>query len=123
MPLVNLALVSLCRTHIAWTVQVEDGLTFVMLFQKILAGAHPRLQVDEQLSRSMLDKVFVGHSKESMSVVDKKLVVNDVCSMFGSHIKYLVQLQLTVPDVPQSSKTLRNAFTILMSSSRARETT
>ena len=51
-----------------------------------------------------------------MSVVDDKLVVNDVCSMFGSHIKYLVQLQLTVPDVPQSSQTLRNAFTILMSS-------
>ena len=93
MPLVNLTLVSPCRTHIAWTVvQVEDGLTFVTLFQKILAGAHPRLQVDEQLSRSTLDKVFVGHSKESMSVVDDELVVNDVCSMFGSHIKYLVQL-------------------------------
>ena len=86
-----------------------------------LVGTLPRLQVDEQLSRSTLDKVFVGHLKESMSVVDEKLVVNDVCSMFGSHIKYLVQLQLTVPDVPQSSQTLRNAFTILMSSSRARE--
>ena len=70
------------------------------LFQKILAGAHPQVQVDELLSCSMLDKVFVGHSKEPMSVVNEKLVVNDVCSMFGSHIKYLVQLQLTVPDVP-----------------------
>ena len=122
MPLVNLTLVSLCRTHIAWTVvQVEDGLTFVTLFQKILTGAHPWVQVDEQLSHSTLDKVFVGHSKESISVVDEKLVMNDVCSMFSSHIKYLVQLQLTVPDVPQSSQTLRNAFTILMSSSRVRE--
>ena len=122
MPLVNLTVVSPCRTHIAWTVvQVEDGLTFVTLFQKILAGAHPQLQVDEQLSHSTLDKAFVGHSKESMSVVDEKLVLNDVCSMFGSHIEYLVQLQLTVPDVPQSSQTLRNAFTIVMSSSRVRE--
>ena len=120
MPLVNLTVVSPCRTHIVWrVVQVEDGLTFVTLFQKTLAGAHPQLQVDEQLSRSTLDQVFVGHSKESMSIVDEKLVMNDVCSMFGSHIKYLVQLQLTVPDVPQSSQTLRNAFTILMSSSRA----
>jgi len=50
-----------------------------------------------------------------MSVLDDTLVVNDVCSMFGSHIKYLVQLQLTVQDAPQSSQTLRNAFTILMS--------
>ena len=64
-------------------------------------------QVDEQLCRSTLDQAFVDHSKEFMSVVDEKLVVNDVCSMFGSQIKYLVQLQLTVPDVPQSSQTLR----------------
>ena len=41
-------------------VQVEDGLTFVTLFRKILAGA-------QQLSRSTLDEVFVGHLKESMS--------------------------------------------------------
>jgi len=124
MPLVNLNVVSPCRTHIPWTVvQVEDGLTFVTLFHKILAGSHPRLQVDEQLSRSTLDKVFVGHTKESLSVVDEKLVVNDVCSTFGSHIKYSVQQQLTVQEagVPQSSQTLRNAFSVLMSSSRARE--
>ena len=115
MPLVNLTLVSPCRTHVPWTVvQVEDGLTFVTLFQKILAGAHPRLQVDEQLSLSTLDKVFVGHSKEAMSVVDEKLGVNDVCSLFGS---YLVQLQVTLQDTPQS-QTLRNAFTVLMCSAR-----
>ena len=89
------------------------------LFHKILGGAHPRLLVDEQLSHSTLDKVFVGQSKDSMSVVDDKLVIDDVCSMFSSHIKYLVQLQVTVQDAPQSSQTLRNEFTILMSSSRA----
>ena len=120
MPLVNLTVVSPCRTHITWTVvQIEGGLTFVTLFHKILGGAHPRLLVDEQLSYSTLDKVFVGQSKDSMSVVDDKLVIDDVCSMFGSHIKYLVQLQVTVQDAPQSSHTLRSAFTILMSSSRA----
>ena len=64
MPLVNLTLVSPCRTHVPWTVvQVEDGLTFVTLFQKILAGAHPRLQVDEQLSLSTLDKVSLATPK------------------------------------------------------------
>jgi len=70
---------------------------------------------NSHLSHSTWDKLFVGHSNDSMSVLDDTLVVNDVCSMFGSHIKYLVQLQLTVQDAPQSSQTLRNAFTILMS--------
>jgi len=92
-----------------------------MLFQKILAGAPPRLQGDEQLSHSTLDKVFVGHSKDSVTVVDDTLVVYDVCCIFGSQIKYLVQLQLTVQNAPQSLQTLWNAFTILMSSSRVRE--
>ena len=94
MPLVNLTMLSSSRSHITWTViQVEDGLTFVTLFQSIIAGSHPRLHVDELLSRSTLEKVFVGHSKEAMSVVDELLGVNDVCSLFGSHIKYVVRLQ------------------------------
>ena len=79
------------NTHIPWMiVQVKDGLTYVTLFQKILAGAHPQLQLDEQLSCSMLNKVFVDHSEEYMCVVRKKLSLHDVCSVFGSHIKYLV---------------------------------
>ena len=61
------------------------------LFQRILARVHPRLQVDEHVSRSGLGQVFVGHSKESTES----------------------------DDVPQSSQTpLRNAFTVLMSSSK-----
>lgn len=85
----------------------------VTLFYKILAGGHPQLEVDEQLSHSTLDKVFVGHSRQTMSVVDEKLVINEVCYVIGSHIKYLVKLQLTVQDAPQSSQTIQNAFTIL----------
>ena len=122
MPLVNLTVLSSTRSHISWTViQVEDGLTFVTLFRSIIAGSHPRLHVDELLSRSTLEKVFVGHSKEAMSIVDELLGVNDVCSLFGSHIKYLVRLQSLGLDDPNSSQAvpLRNAFTVLMSSSRA----
>ena len=122
MPLVNLTVLSSTHSHISWTViQVEDGLTFVTLFWSIIAGSHPRLHVDEVLSRSTLEKVFVGHSKEAMSIVDELLGVNDVCSLFGSHIKYLVRLQslgLHDPNSPQAVP-LRNAFTVLMSSSRA----
>ena len=104
-------MVSSSRCHIPWTVvQVEDGLTFLTLFLSIKCGAHPRLTADEQLSASNLNKVFVGHTKESLSVVDEWLIVNDVCSVFGSHIKYLVQL--VVQEMPQNSTqtVLRNTF-------------
>ena len=54
MPLLNLTVLGY-RPHIPWTVvQVETGLTFSALFTKIVAGAHPRLVVDEELSRSSL---------------------------------------------------------------------
>ena len=73
--------------HIPWTVHVETGLTFSALFSKIVAGTHPRLTVDEELSRSRLDKVFVGHKKDSLSIVDEQLIV-EVCAMFGQHVKF-----------------------------------
>ena len=54
--------------------QVKTGVTFANLqFKKILAEAHPRLTVEEELSHSCLEMVFVGQSKESLSEVDDKL--------------------------------------------------
>ena len=50
--------------------QVKTGVTFANLFKKILAEAHPRLTVEEELC---LEMVFVGQSKESLSEVDDKL--------------------------------------------------
>ena len=90
------------RSHITWTVvQVETGLTFSGLFSKIVAGAHPRLVVNEELSRSNLDKVYVGHTKDSLSVVNKQLIVDDVCAMFGQHVKFT--MTLATVRKPQSS--------------------
>ena len=73
MSLVNLSVwsSSAYRSLIPWTVvQVKTGVTFANLFKKILAEAHPRLTVEEELSHSCL---FVGQSKESLSEVDDKL--------------------------------------------------
>ena len=85
MPLVNVTVVSSSKGHIPWTVvQVEPGLTFVQLFRKIVAGAHPMLEVDEGLSQAILSNVFVGQSKESLSVVDKSLLIDEVCN-WSSH--------------------------------------
>ena len=53
--------------------QVKTGVTFANLFKKILAEAHPRLTVEEELSHSCLEMVFVGQSKESLSEVDDNL--------------------------------------------------
>ncbi len=88
MPLLNVTVVSSNKGHIPWTVvQIEPGLTFVQLFQKILSGSHPMLVIEDQaLSKSAL----VGQCRDTLSMVDEKLVVDDVCSVFGQHVKFVV---------------------------------
>ena len=116
--LINLSVSSsrVCLSLIPWTViQVEAGLTFSDLFAKIVAGAHPRLSVVEELSHSCLEKVFVGQSKDLLSFVDERLVVEDVCRAFGQHVKFCVSRH----EATEASKPLRNAFTVLMNSQRA----
>ena len=90
----NLTVLSSSHSHITWTViQVEDRLTLATLFRSIIAGSHPWLYVDELLSHSTLENVVVRHLKEAVSVVGELLGVNDVCSLFGLQVKYVVQLQ------------------------------
>lgn len=96
--------------------------TRIDFIQKILACTLPMLAPDETLSHSVLDKVFVGQSKESLSVVDEKLVINDVCRVFGQHVKFVVlQAEAVTEAETTSSQTYRNAFTVLMNSRRALE--
>ena len=46
MPLLNICLVSSVRVLLSWTVvQVDDGLTFLNLYEKIRAGVYPMLTV------------------------------------------------------------------------------
>ena len=77
--------------------QVKTGVTFANLFKKILAEAHPRLTVEEELSHSCLEMVFVGQSKESLSEVDDKLPCSDVCKAFGQYVKFQVARQESEP--------------------------
>ena len=116
MSLLNVAVVSAQKGHVPLTVvQVQPGLTFVQLFQVIVAGAHPMLSVDAfqpQLKRYN----YIGQSRESLSVVDEKLVIDDVCSIFGQCVKYVVA-EAVEPEASTPS-TLKNALTILMNSQR-----
>ena len=110
MPLLNLTVPGAHRTHIPWSiVQVEPDLIFATLFLKILVGAHRCLIVDEELSRSSLDKVYVGQTKDGLSAVDEQLVIDDVCTVFGQHVKYIVTLSVREDaQSPCSSTTLQN---------------
>ena len=111
---ITMASTSVCRSLIPWTVETE--LTFTGLFQKIAAGAHPRLVVEEELSHSRLDKVYVGTTKDSLSLVDEQLVVGEVCQVFGQHVKLNVS-RLATSEEP-TSQPLANAFTVLMNNQR-----
>ena len=121
MPLLNLTVLGAHRTHIPLTVvQVEPDMTFATLFSKILAGAHCHLIVDGKLSGSSLDKVYVHQTKDGLSAVDEQLVIDDVCTVFGQHVKYIVTLSVREDaQSPCSSTTLQNAFIVLMGSQRA----
>ena len=125
-PLANLTVPTHSRCIVTWTViQVPDSINFLELFENVIAG-RTRLQVDELILRSSLQKVFVGLSKDSMSVVDELLDVAEVCASFGRYIKFVVQLQSDAEtECTQSQITpLRNAFSALMeTSSRAMQTT
>ena len=83
--------------------QVKTGVTFANLIKKILAEAHPRLTVEEELSHSCLEMVFVEQSKESLSEVDDKLPYahavddHDVCKAFGQYVKFQVARQESEP--------------------------
>ncbi len=119
MTLINLTVSSVNRSLVPLTViQVETGLTFSELFAKLLAGSHPMIRVNEGMSGSCLEKVFVGQSKEYISVVDKQLILDDVCKLFGQHVKFSV-VQLISPVEISDPQPLRNAFTVLMNSQRA----
>ena len=36
------------------------------------------------------EKVYVGHTKNVLSLVDKQLIISNVCTTFGQHVKYIV---------------------------------
>ena len=75
---------------------METGLTYSSLFSNIVAGAHPRFVVDEKLSHSFLDKVHIGLTKDSLSIVNEQLNVDDVCAMFGQNVKFIVSQTLAL---------------------------
>ena len=115
MTFVNLTVQGSHRRYIPWTViEILSGKTFSGLFEEILAGDHPHLIVNKELSRCTLNTVYVGQSKDSLSAVDERLFMEDVCKVFG---QYTVVLKVT-EYTESSSQVLTNDFTVLMTSQR-----
>jgi hypothetical protein len=76
--------------HFLFLFQQEDDLTFSALFIKIQSGVFATIVVSEHLVQSVLDKVYVGASKDEFSLVELTHSVVSVCGMFGSFIKFIV---------------------------------
>ena len=70
-----------------------------------------------ELYESEVEGVFVGSSKECMSVVDRNLLISDVCKVFGQFVRYNVVIQLSEQEPTTVIHSLPNAFTVLMNSS------
>ena len=85
--------------------------SFSMLFHQIQSGVISTIVPDEELARARLDKVFVGQSRDSFSIVETNHSVIGVCSIFGSFIKFIVSStsdsELVTDEAIQPSKRRR----------------
>ena len=101
---------------VAWSVvSLEDDMTFTNLFDSLKAGKYAIIPASEKLTRSEIEKVFVGTEKTTLSMVDGRLNVVEVTSKFGSYVKFSVKCE-DEPQPTSSSVVLRNAFEIMRKS-------
>ena len=124
-----MALVCFCLTvngalTIPWTIcNVDPGLPFKSFYEKLCAGS---LELFEQfaskLGATRLTSTFAGPAKDSLSAVDGKLPMDEVCRQFGS----FVRLSCDKVEVGSASTTSdtdvpvrQNAFQVLMMNQRA----
>ena len=103
-------------TVVPWTiVSADPSDRFVDLFGSIQAGKFAIVKTSCDLSTAILESVWIGREKSSLSHVDKTLNVSEVCISFGQFVKFVV----SVGSSGGSSLTVtKNAFTIMMCSQR-----
>ena len=85
--------------------QADPDIPFLELFIKIARGRVLVIAPPAELVEAEVERIFVGSSRECMSVVDQNLLISDVCKVFGQYVRYNVV------------RSLPNSFTILMNSS------
>ena len=91
-------------------------------FLRIKAGCYEGIiNVRDELRLAVLKVVFVGSSKECLSIVSSSASVHSVCSVFGAFLKFEVEVDKETSTCPISSVPYMqpNAFTMLMQAQRA----
>ncbi len=78
-------------------------MTFSSLFLKIQSGIIATMPPTQELVDSILQRIYVGQSKDNFSVVEKCHSVVDVCRMFGCFIKFIVTVS-SLSEIEQAAK-------------------
>ena len=80
------------------------------------------ITVGSELSEYILKQCLVGPAKESMSVVSPSESMTGACTMFGSLVKFVVEMPETNTDQDASRMSVRsNAFNVMMAAQRSLE--
>ena len=122
MALVCLSVVLDGQPIISWTVfSVMPGETFFSLYEKLQAGSVEVFQqFSSKLQRSRLSRAHVGTAKDSMSIVDNCLPIDEVCRQFGSFCRLHGERQEVASTQAASQRPqVLNAFQIMMASQLA----
>lgn len=116
MALISVTILCCGRCLVPWTVfQADPGVLFSALYTAIACGGVSVIVPTSELSTATLERVFVGASKESLSVVDCSLLIGEVCGLFGRFVRYNVVLDVQAATTDEMS--VPNAFTRMMQSS------
>ena len=70
-----------------------------------------------ELTEVKVEREFVGSPRECISVVDRNLLISDVCKVFGQFVKYNVVMQLSEQEPTTVGRSIPNTFTVLMDNS------
>ena len=92
MTFVCLSIVAANLTIVAWSVvSVAADMTFANLFDSVKAGKYTIIPTSEKLTRSEIEKVFIEKDKTVLSVVEQRLNMVEVTSLFSSYVKVVVK--------------------------------
>ena len=105
------------KTLVPWSVvSLDPSQTLEELFRSVQAGVFAIVKTSQELSSAVLESVYVGKEKSSLSLVQKELNAVDVCTAFGKFVKFIVSLD--EPIVSCSLDVSKNAFEVMMQSQR-----
>ena len=121
MALVCLSVVLDGQPIISWTVFSVMPETFFSLYEKLQAGSVEVFQqFSSKLQWSRLSRAHVGTAKDSMSIVDNCLPIDEVCRQFGSFCRLHGERQEVASTQAASQRPqVLNAFQIMMASQLA----